>query len=206
MSKDVEPSEHMRHASLFWIASVCPLIAASDTIVSAVSAGIMTMLVGCICAGLIALLTRWLDDDTRLLAILLVSASVVAIVELAMRAWFHVARETLGIFLPLVVTNLALVHAMHAGTSARETLNRVAKLTASIALVLFILGVAREIVGRGSILHDAQALIGSMAGEITLFRVDMGFLLAMLPPGAFISFGLLLAARNWLQHRDTAAE
>ncbi len=207
MTKDVEPSEHMRHASLFWIASVCPLIAASDTIVSAVSAGITTMLVGCVCASLAVLLSRWLDDDTRLLAILLVSASVVAIVELAMRAWFHVARETLGIFLPLVVTNLALVHTMHTGsTSARETLSRVAKLTASIALVLFILGVAREIVGRGSILHDAQALIGSMAGEITLFRVDMGFLLAMLPPGAFISFGLLLAARNWLQHRDTAAE
>src|SRR5690606_19453530 len=119
----------------------------------------------------------------------------------------HVARETLGIFLPLVVTNLALVHAMHAGsTSARETLSRVAKLTASIALVLFILGVAREIVGRGSILHDAQALIGSMAGGITLFRGDMAFLLALWPPGALISFGLLLAARNWLQHRHTAAE
>ena len=102
MTKDVEPSEHMRHASLFWIASVCPLIAASDTIVSAVSAGIVTMLVGCICASLVVLLSRWLDDDTRLLTILLVSASLVAIVELAMRAWFHVARETLGIFLPQI--------------------------------------------------------------------------------------------------------
>lgn len=207
MSNDTEPSERIRDANLFWIASACPLIAASDTIVSALSIGIATMLVGCLCTSLIVLLRRFLDDDTRLIAILLVTASVVAIVELAMRAWFHVARETLGVFLPLVVTNLALVHVMHTGgASARETLGRVARLTAWIALVLFILGVAREIVGRGSILHNAQALIGSMADEITLFRVDMGFLLAMLPPGAFISFGLLLAARNWFQHRHTAAE
>ena len=72
-----------------------------------------------------------------------------------------------------------------------------------IAVTLLPLGIARELVGRGSLLNDAGTLLGAWAGwaETSVFRVDMGFLLAMLPPGAFISFGLLLAARNWIRQR-----
>lgn len=181
------------------VVALCPLIAASYTIVSALSLGVATVLVAMTTAGIIAPLKRWLDDDTRLIAILLVTASIVAIVELAMRAWFHVARESVSIFLPLVATNLALAHRMHENPlPSRELFASTLRLTTTMALALAILGTAREIVGRGSILHNAQALVGSMAGEITLFRVDMGFLLAMLPPGAFIAFGCLLAVRNWL--------
>jgi hypothetical protein len=60
-----------------------------------------------------------------------------------------------------------------------------------------------KLVGRGSLLNDAGNLLGAWASraETSIFRVDMGFLLAMLPPGAFISFGLLLAARNWIRQR-----
>ena len=207
MSSETTTGRATRRADLILIAALCPSIAASDTIVSALSLGVATILVGLLSASILALLRRWLDEDTQLVAILLVTASVVAIVELAMRAWFHVAHEMVGVFLPLIVANLALVHTLGAPRDSwRETLANVAKLTVTIAFVLFILGVAREIVGRGSILHDAQALIGSTAGEITLFRVDMGFLLAMLPPGAFLSLGLLLAVRNALQRRHTALE
>ena len=207
MSSETTTGRATRRADLILIAALCPSIAASDTIVSALSLGVATILVGLLSASILALLRRWLDEDTQLVAILLVTASVVAIVELAMRAWFHVAHEIVGVFLPLIVANLALVHTLGAPRDSwRETLANVAKLTVTIAFVLFILGVAREIVGRGSILHDAQALIGSTAGEITLFRVDMGFLLAMLPPGAFLSLGLLLAVRNALQRRHTALE
>jgi electron transport complex protein RnfE len=196
-----------RDADLILVVALCPLIAANDTVVSALSLGIATVLVGLLSASVIALLKRWIDEDTQLVAVLLVTAGFVAIVELAMRAWFHVARETVGIFLPLIVCNLALMQRMRdaSGTSG-DMLRDIAKLTASVAVVLVVLGVAREIVGRGSLLYNAQALIGSVAGEISLFRVDMGFLLAMLPPGAFLSLGLLLALRNWLRGRHTVFE
>jgi electron transport complex protein RnfE len=71
--------------------------------------------------------------------------------------------------------------------------------TLILALVLLILGLVREFVGRGSLFHDAR-MLGDWAGflDVQVFRADMGFLLAMLPPGAFIAFGLLLAARNWM--------
>ena len=82
--------------------------------------------------------------------------------------------------------------------SAGEILIRI-----GIALTLLALGLARELVGRGSLLNGAGALLGSWAQrlELKVFSVDMGFLLAMLPPGAFISLGLLIAARNWLARR-----
>jgi electron transport complex protein RnfE len=79
------------------------------------------------------------------------------------------------------------------------------RIAIGIAITLLPLGIARELVGRGSLLHDAHTLLGAWAGsaEVSVFRVDMGFLLAMLPPGAFIAFGVLLAARNWFIHRKT---
>jgi electron transport complex protein RnfE len=191
-----------RKSDLFLIAAACPLIAASDTVVNAIALGIATILIAVASTAIVGLLIRWLDDTIRLTATVLILATLTAIVELAMRAWFHVARESLSLFLPLIVTNLALAHSiMDARSGLPANLKRVAKLAAAIALILVTLGAAREIVGRGSLLYNAQALIGSLAGEITLFRVDMGFLLAMLPPGAFLAFGLLLAMRNWLAGR-----
>ncbi len=207
MSTETTTGRSTRDADLILVVALCPLIAANDTIVSALTLGIATILVGLFSASIFALLKRWIDEDTRLVAALLVTATVVAIVELALRAWFHIAHETVGIFLALIVCNLALVHRMsRASETSGDLLRGVAKLTVSIAIVLIILGIAREIVGRGSLLYNAQALIGSVAGEISLFRVDMGFLLAMLPPGAFLSFGLLLAVRNWLRRRHTVSE
>ncbi len=207
MSTETATGRSTRDADLILVVALCPLIAANDTIVSALTLGIATILVGLFSASIFALLKRWIDEDTRLVAALLVTATVVAIVELALRAWFHIAHETVGIFLALIVCNLALVHRMsRASETSGDLLRGVAKLTVSIAIVLIILGIAREIVGRGSLLYNAQALIGSVAGEISLFRVDMGFLLAMLPPGAFLSFGLLLAVRNWLRRRHTVSE
>ncbi len=194
-----------RSTDLFLIAAMCPLVAASDTVVNAIALGIATFLIALTATAIVGALGRWLDGELSLATSLLIVASVAAIVELAMQAWFHVARESLAIFLPLIVTNVALVHfLLDRDISVGANLRRVSKLALTIALVLIILGTAREIVGRGSLLHDAQALIGSLAGEITLFRVDMGFLLAMLPPGAFLAFGLLLATRNWLMSRRTA--
>jgi electron transport complex protein RnfE len=77
------------------------------------------------------------------------------------------------------------------------------RIASGIAITLLPLGIAREFVGRGSFLHDAHTLLGTWANwaELSVFRVDMGFLLAMLPPGAFIAFGVLLAARNWFIQR-----
>jgi electron transport complex protein RnfE len=147
-----------------------------------------------------------LADETALAASMLMLAALVACVELLLSAWFSELRTSLAIFVPLVVSNLIVVQHLYARhESVVDAVTASLRIALGIAITLLPLGIARELVGRGSFLHDANTLLGTWAGwaEVSVFRVDMGFLLAMLPPGAFISFGLLLAARNWFIRRHS---
>ena len=186
--------------------AVCPLLAMSDTVVNALGIGVIVLLVVPLATALLVLLRSRLADETALAASMLTLAALVACVELLLSAWFSELRTSLALFVPLVVSNLIVVQ--HLQTRHESVVEAVAgslRIAVGIAITLLPLGIARELVGRGSFMHDASTLVGAWAGwaQISVFRVDMGFLLAMLPPGAFISFGLLLAARNWfIQRRD----
>lgn len=184
--------------------AVCPLLAMSDTVVDALGIGIVVLIVVPLATALLGILRPYLTDETTLAGSMLVLAALVACVELLLSAWFSELRASLTLFVPLIVSNLIVVQHLQArhdsfGGAFAASL----RIATGIAITLLPLGIARELVGRGSFLHDAGGLLGAWAGwaEASVFRVDMGFLLAMLPPGAFISFGLLLAARNWVIHR-----
>ena len=185
--------------------AVCPLLAMSDTVADALGIGATVLIVVPLATVLLVLLRSRLSGETAIAASMLTLAALVACVELLLSAWFSELRNSLALFVPLIVSNLIVVQHLQAG---HESLLRAfagsLRIAIGIAVTLLVLGIARELVGRGSLLHDAGALLGSWAGaaEASVFRVDMGFLLAMLPPGAFISFGLLLAARNWLSLRS----
>lgn len=180
--------------------ALCPLLAASDTAVNALGLGIAVILATIIASTLQLALQRWLDDSIRLAATVLVLALIVALIERAMLAWFHQLHGSLGVFLPLIAVNTVLLRNWQDHDSIEGLANNI-KAAVSIAIVLLLLGIARELVGRGSLFHDIDKMFGAWFSslELVVFRVDMGFLLAMLPPGAFIAFGLLLALRNWIQ-------
>jgi Na+-translocating ferredoxin:NAD+ oxidoreductase subunit E len=184
--------------------AVCPLLAMSDTVVDAVGIGAVVLIVVPLATALLLLLRAWLTEETAIAASLLTLAALVAGAELLLSAWFSELRTSLTLFVPLIVSNLIVVHHLRAShASFGVAFVGSLRIAAGIAITLLPLGIARELVGRGSLLHDAGNLLGAWAGwaETSVFRVDMGFLLAMLPPGAFISFGLLLAARNWIRRR-----
>jgi Na+-translocating ferredoxin:NAD+ oxidoreductase subunit E len=184
--------------------AVCPLLAMSDTVVDAVGIGVVVLLVVPLATALLLLLRSRLSDETALAASMLTLAALVAGVELLMSAWFSELRTSLTLFVPLIVSNLIVAQYLSARhESCGAAFIGSLRIATGIAVTLLPLGIARELVGRGSLLNDAGNLLGAWAGwaETSVFRVDMGFLLAMLPPGAFISFGLLLAARNWIRQR-----
>jgi Na+-translocating ferredoxin:NAD+ oxidoreductase subunit E len=184
--------------------AVCPLLAMSDTVVDAVGIGVVVMLVVPLATALLLLLRSRLSDETALAASMLTLAALVAGVELLLSAWFSELRTSLTLFVPLIVSNLIVAQHLSTGhESFGAAFIGSLRIATGIAVTLLPLGIARELVGRGSLLNDAGNLLGAWAGwaETSVFRVDMGFLLAMLPPGAFISFGLLLAARNWIRQR-----
>ena len=181
--------------------AVCPLLAMSDTVADALGIGATVLIVLPLATVLLVLLRARLSGETALAVSMLTLAALVACMELLLSAWFSELRDSLTLFVPLIVSNLIVVqHLQPRHESVSGALGGSARIAVGIAVTLLTLGIARELVGRGSLLHDAGTLLGAWAGwtEATVFRVDMGFLLAMLPPGAFIALGLLIAARNWL--------
>jgi electron transport complex protein RnfE len=200
------PPPNTAFNSTVQLLALCPLLAVSDTVVKAVGFSVIVLILLPLATLLLGIVRRWLDDTIILPASLLITAGLVTAAELVMRAWFHDLGASFGLFLPLLAVNIVVIDHIQTPTQERvAALIRSVRIAIGIALTLIALGFARELVGRGSLLNGAGALLGSWAErlEVKVFSVDMGFLLAMLPPGAFISLGLLIAARNWLAHRHT---
>lgn len=191
-------------SSTVQLLALCPLLAISDTVVKAIGFSVIVLALLPLATLLFGVIRRWLDVTISLAASILIAAGLVAASELLLRAWFHDLGASFSVFLPLLAVNVIVIdHALDAPASLTRALNRSIRIGLGIAITLLALGVARELVGRGSLLNGAGALLGPWAQrlEIKVFSVDMGFLLAMLPPGAFISLALLIAARNWLARR-----
>lgn len=200
------PARHRAFGSTLQLLALCPLLAVSDTVVKALGFGVLVLVIFPLATLLLGAIRRWLDASIVLPASLLITAGLVTAAELFMRAWFHDLGASFGVFLPLLAVNIVVIDHLQTPDVARGTaLVRSVRIALGIALTLLALGLARELVGRGSLLSGAATLFGNWGErlEIKVFSVDMGFLLAMLPPGAFISLGLLIAARNWLAGRHS---
>jgi electron transport complex protein RnfE len=186
------------------VLALCPLLAVSDTVVKAIGFSVVVLLLLPLSTILFGVIRRRLDVTIALAASLLIAAGLVTASELLLQAWFHDLGASFTVFLPLLAVNVIMIdHAIEPPAGLARALKRSVRISIGIALTLLALGLARELVGRGSLLNGAGTLLGSWAQglEIKVFSVDMGFLLAMLPPGAFISLGFLIAARNWLARR-----
>jgi len=184
---------------------LCPILAVSDTVANALGLGIVAIVTVTLAFCISSLLGGRLSGELRWMVAVLLLSTAVGCAALLTDAWFHELSRALGLFLPLLVANVVVQmradECSEFGPVRAVTLGLRTGVT--IALALLALGIARELVGRGSVLYNATLMFGNWAHALDLqfFRADMGFLLATLPPGAFISFGLLLAARNWVRQR-----
>jgi len=184
--------------------ALCPLLAVSDTIANALSASIAMLIVTIGSTLIAAFLPRWLQDEIRFASLALVVTAVVAAIALLVQAWLPGVFDSLGVFLALIVSNvLLLVQAQATGGAPARALANAARTTVFVVVTMLVLALGRELVGRGSLLRESGRMFGDWASGLTLqlFREDMGFLLAVLPPGAFIALGLLFAAAKWWQRR-----
>ncbi len=191
---------------LVQLLGLCPLLAISGTVVNAIGLGIATTLTLLLSNVLVSLIRDHARPEIRIPVYVLIIASIVTAIELAMNAWFHGLYLILGIFIPLIVTNCAIIGRAEAFAS-RNPVPRAALDGLMMGLgftgVLIALGALREVVGQGTLLDNAHLLFGEWghALRIELFPSDSGFLLALLPPGAFMAMGLLIALKNWIDIR-----
>jgi electron transport complex protein RnfE len=152
------------------------------------------------------LIRHWVREEIRIPVFVLVIACTVTAIELAMSAYFHGLYLVLGIFIPLIVTNCAIIGRAEAFASKNSLLrSSVDGLSMGIGftLVLVVLGGMRELIGYGTLFSQAQLMFGEAAQQLTLTISEgyRGLLLAALPPGAFIALGLLIALKNVIDKR-----
>jgi len=196
-----------QNCGIVQILGLCPILAISTNIVNAVSLGLATILVMAMSNLVIAALRNFIPYEIRIPVFILIIAALVTVVDLAFNAYLHELYLVLGIFIPLIVTNCIVLARVEAFAAKNEpggsTVDGIA-MGIGLTLVLAVLGAMREVVGSGTLLSGIDMLIPG-AQPIVLFGADYpGFLIAILPPGAFIALGCLIAGRNWIEARKQA--
>ncbi|TQV62432.1 MAG: electron transport complex subunit E [Halothiobacillaceae bacterium] len=195
--------------ALVQVLGLCPLLAISNNTVNALGLGLATLLTLVVSNTLVSVIRHWVRPEVRLPVFVLVIASVVTAIELAMNAWLHGLYVVLGIFIPLIVTNCIII-ARAEGFASRNSVGRAAwdglMMGLGFALVLVALGMLREVLGQGTLLANAHLMFGEWGRALTVTVIPEyhGFLLAILPPGAFIGLALLVALKNALDQRARA--
>lgn len=190
---------------------LCPTLAVTSTVVNGVSLGIATALVMAASNGAVAPVRKYVPDEIRIPVFILIIAALVTVIDLGMNAYLHPLHKVLGIFIPLIVTNCIVLARIEAFAAKNPTLPSVLDglfMGLGLALVLAILGGMREVLGSGTLFSGLDLVFGPAAGQFMLTVIPdyQGFLLAILPPGAFIGLALLIAGRNWMESRKAAAQ
>lgn len=194
---------------LVQLLGLCPLLAVSNTTVNALGLALATLLVLLVSNITVSLVRPLLRPEIRIPAFVLVIAATVSALELLIQAYRFDLHRSLGIFIPLIVTNCMILGRAEAFAArhppGRAALDAIAQ-GLGFGLVLVLLGALREVLGFGTLMRQADQLLGDWAGAagLQVLPFDEGFLLALLPPGAFIGLGLLVAARNYWLQRGTA--
>ena len=193
-----------QNTSLVQLLGLCPLLAVSTSFVNGVSLAVATIFVMALSSGTVASVRSFIPHEIRIPVFILIIAALVTVVDLAMNAWLHELYLVLGIFIPLIVVNcivLARVEAFAAKNTPLTAAWDGAMMGVGMAVAIAMLGGLRELIGTGLLFSGIEMVIpGTRA--LQLLPADYpGFLVAILPPGAFLVLGFLIAGRNWLDAR-----
>lgn len=193
-----------QNAVLGQMLGLCSLLAVSSNAVNGISLGLATILVMGLANLLVSALRSFIPYEVRIPIFILIIASLVTVVDMAMNAWLHELYLVLGIFIPLIVVNcivLARVEAFAAKNPVGLSTFDGVMMGIGFVWVIGLLGAIREFVGQGTLLAGIEMVIPGMQAIQVLPDDYPGFLVAILPPGAFFVLGLMVAGRNWMEER-----
>ncbi len=188
---------------LVQLLGLCPLLAVTTSFVNGLGLGIATLLVLTCSNVLVSATRRWIRQEIRIPIYVLIIASLVTCVELIFKAWFPVLDRSLGIFIPLIVTNCAIVARAEVFASRNTIGSSFADgvgMGLGFTMLLVAIGMFRELIGQGSLFSRTDMLFGGDPSS-GIVLVDGGWLIAILPPGAFFSLALAVAAKNVIDRR-----
>jgi electron transport complex protein RnfE len=194
------------NVALVQLLGLCPLLAVTSTVVNGIGLGIATLITLVLSNTIVSLIRGFVRREVRLPVFVLIIACVVTVIELTMKALFYDLYLVLGIFIPLIVTNCAIIGRAEAfasrnpvGVSALDGF----MMGFGFLIVLALLGGMREIIGFGTLFSNADLMFGEKARVLMLVFNEnyRGFLLAILPPGAFFGLAFLIVIKNIIGSR-----
>ncbi|MBL1433597.1 MAG: electron transport complex subunit E [Gammaproteobacteria bacterium] len=187
--------------ALVQILGLCPLLAVSSTVINALGLGLATTLTLVSSNLTVSLIRNQIRPEIRIPVFVLIIAAIVTAIELSMNAFFHELYLILGIFIPLIVTNCVIIARAEAFASKNgpmaSTLDGL-MMGIGFTAVLIVLGGLRELIGQGTLFANAHLMFGELGRSMTITVIEdyRGFLLAVLPPGAFMLLGFMIAIKN----------
>lgn len=193
-----------QNTSLVQILGLCPLLAVTTNITNGVMLSLATILVMMLSNVAVAALRNFIPHEIRIPVFILIVAALVTVVDLLFNASLHELYLVLGIFIPLIVTNcivLARVEAFAAKNPPLQSLLDGLWMGVGMLWTLALLGGLRELIGSGTLFGGIDLVIPGLQALQVLPESYPGFLLAILPPGAFILLGCLIAWKNWVEAR-----
>lgn len=195
--------------ALVALLGLCPLLAVTNNAINGLGLGLATLAVLMVSNVLVSLIRDHVSQEIRIPVYIAIIATAVTAIDLLMNAYFYTLHGILGIFIPLIVTNCAILGRAEAYASKNPVDKAFVDgffMGIGFLVVLVVLGGLREIIGSGTLFDQAHLMFGEAARNWTLHFGDnyQGVLLAILPPGAFIGLGLLIAAKNYIDQRKVA--
>lgn len=194
------------NAALVQLLGLCPMLAVTGTVVNALGLGLATMVVLVGSNLAVSVIRNYVSDAIRLPAFVMIIASFTTCAELLMQAYTYELYQVLGIFIPLIVTNCTILGRAEAFARKNPILPSVLDglfMSLGFLAVLLLLGALRELIGQGTLFTNMHLIFGESARswEVEVFANYQDFLFAILPPGAFVGLGLLIALKNAIDHR-----
>ncbi|MBQ0718865.1 MAG: electron transport complex subunit E [Gammaproteobacteria bacterium] len=195
--------------ALVQLLGLCPLLAVTGSVVNALGLGLATLAVLVGSNTAVSLIRHQVSDAIRTPAFVMIIATFTTCTEMLMKAYTYELYQILGIFIPLIVTNCAILGRAEAFASKQSPLPAAfdgLMMGLGFAAVLLVLGAIREVIGSGTLFANMDLLFGPMAANwgLQLFGDNYGFLVMILPPGAFLVTGLLIALKNIIDARNLA--
>ena len=187
---------------------LCPLLAVSGTVVNALGLGIATMLVLVTSNLVVSLIRDYVRSEIRIPVFVVIIAVSVTLIKILMQAYFYDLYLIIGLFVALITTNCVIIARAEAFASKNNVFNSMADgffMGLGFTVVLVVLGALREIISFGTLFQQMNLLFGESAAwlKITLIEHYDGFLLTILPPGAFLGLGFIIALKNIIDNRQT---
>lgn len=196
-----------QNPGLVQLLGLCPILAISTSMVNAVSLGLATILVMAVANLAVASLRNFIPYEIRIPVFILIIAALVTMVDLAFNAYFHGLYLVLGIFIPLIVTNCIVLARVEAYAAKNDPVSSTidgVMMGVGLVWVLAVLGGVRELIGSGTLFSGIDMIFPGLSAIHLFGEGYPGFLIAILPPGAFFALGVLIALFNWINQRAAA--